>query len=257
MNAFTTIAFGCTPTGISVSSEYSVGLQCARLALLDYGHVAGLRVEYQQIVLIRGEREAVRTATHRQRRQALAHINVIDRNAVGAEVRHVETRVVERDHAAGWMLADLLAAADFVVAGLDDRDAVGVEVADDQFAAVRLECEAHWRATHVEQREDAVVFLVAALWRRRFLVQSRRLATIRSKRRRPCSSPAGSRSLPVAGKPASVARTRKALASIRDTVLSRDCLRRRLRRPGKCAPAPAQRPRAHCRSPAAFRDRSR
>ena len=23
MNAFTTIAFGCTPTGISVSSEYS------------------------------------------------------------------------------------------------------------------------------------------------------------------------------------------------------------------------------------------
>jgi hypothetical protein len=25
MNAFTAIAFGCTPTGIMVSSEYSVG----------------------------------------------------------------------------------------------------------------------------------------------------------------------------------------------------------------------------------------
>jgi hypothetical protein len=25
MNVFTTIAFGCTPTGISVSNEYSVG----------------------------------------------------------------------------------------------------------------------------------------------------------------------------------------------------------------------------------------
>src|SRR5579864_9160872 len=57
------------------------------------------------------------------------------------------------------MLPDLLAAADFVVAGLDDGDAVGVEVAHNHLAAIGLEREADRRAAYVNQRQHVIVFV--------------------------------------------------------------------------------------------------
>ena len=57
------------------------------------------------------------------------------------------------------MLANLRAAADFVVSGLDNRDAVGVEVANHQLAAVGFEGETDGGAAHVKQRHQMVVFL--------------------------------------------------------------------------------------------------
>ncbi len=62
MNAFTTIAFGCTPTGISVSSEYSVVSSLRGFAFLDHCHVPRLGIDHQQIVLVRRQREAIRAA---------------------------------------------------------------------------------------------------------------------------------------------------------------------------------------------------
>src|SRR5579864_8508474 len=56
------------------------------------------------------------------------------------------------------MLSDLLAAANFVVAGLDDRDAIGIEVANDHLAAVGFERQAYGRLADIEQRKHAVFF---------------------------------------------------------------------------------------------------
>ena len=95
MNAFTTIPFGCTPTGINVSSEYSDVSSVRRgLAFLDHRHVPRLRVEHKQIIFIRRERQPVGAAAHGQRVDAAAKINVIHGDAVRAEVAHVEPRII-------------------------------------------------------------------------------------------------------------------------------------------------------------------
>ena len=61
-----------------------------------------------------------------------------------------------RNHGAGGMLAHQRAAADFVVAGFDDGDAVGIEITHNKLAAIRFQDEAHRGAADVEQRQYAI-----------------------------------------------------------------------------------------------------
>ncbi len=58
------------------------------------------------------------------------------------------------------MLPNHFAAADLVVSGLDDRDAVRVEVAHHQLAAVGLERQTDRRASHIEQGQHMVVLQI-------------------------------------------------------------------------------------------------
>ena len=60
------------------------------------------------------------------------------------------------------MSPDFKTVSHFVISGFDDRDAVGVEIAHDQLAAVGFQRQADRRASYVQQCHQAVGFLVAA-----------------------------------------------------------------------------------------------
>src|ERR1700675_2188693 len=88
----------------------------------------------------------------------LAEVDVVDRDVIRSEVRHIQAGVIERNHAASRLSADKIAARYFVARGLDDGDAAGVEVESDQFPAVRFQRETHWRFSDIKERKQLVVF---------------------------------------------------------------------------------------------------
>ncbi len=60
------------------------------------------------------------------------------------------------------MRSDQRSAQYFIGRGLDDGDAVAVEVAGEQFSSVGLECEAHRSPAHIQQGQQFVVLQVNA-----------------------------------------------------------------------------------------------
>src|SRR6267378_3657336 len=90
----------------------------------------------------------------------LSEVNVIDRDVIRSEVRHIQAGVIKRHHTAGRLSADKIAARNFVARGLDDGDAAGVEVESNQFSPVRFERKTHWSFSDVEEREQLVVLQI-------------------------------------------------------------------------------------------------
>src|SRR5258708_18348918 len=64
------------------------------------------------------------------------------------------------------MLADLQAAADFIIARFDNRNAVGVKVTHHHFATVGLKRQAYRSAADVEQGQHTVIFFITIFFQR-------------------------------------------------------------------------------------------
>ena len=109
-------------------------LQLRGLSFLNHRQVSGTGVEHEQIVLILRKRQRIRVCSHGKIGDDLAEVDVVNRNVIRSEVREVQAGVIKRNHAAGGLSADEIAARNFVVRGLDDGDAAGVEVEGNQFS---------------------------------------------------------------------------------------------------------------------------
>src|ERR1700722_1480871 len=141
-------------------------LQFARLAFLNHSHIARLRIEHQQVILVWRERERIGMTAYGQTGQTSSDVDVVHGDTVRPEIRHVEPRIIDRDRPVRWMLPDLQAAANFIRVGLDNRNTVGAEIAYEHLAAIGLQRETDWRAANVEQREHPVVFFCNTALRR-------------------------------------------------------------------------------------------
>src|ERR1700687_2626092 len=92
----------------------------------------------------------------------LAEVNVVDRDVIRSEVRDIQAGVIERNHSAGRLSADEIAARNFVARGFDDGDGASIEVEGDQFSAIRLKRETHRRFSDIKERQQLVAFQINA-----------------------------------------------------------------------------------------------
>src|SRR5258708_20305069 len=116
---------------------------------------------------------------YREIRDDLAEIDVVDRDVIRSEVRDIQTRVIKRNHAAGRLRADEIAARNFIARSLNDGDGAGIEIESDQFSAIRFKREAHRRFSDIEKRQQFVALQVYACHLPRSRTGNESLAGIR------------------------------------------------------------------------------